>query len=295
MIARTLTGIALLTAAMPAAAENWRPMGFMGEGAKVQLIYIDQDSLRKPTPDTREFVIATVFPTPQKLSDGKVFNWHQISYSLDCRTMMARSIQTSIHVPKAVVATGPTPGAPASLLISVPHALAAGAACSGNFSAHYQSQPASLYEGSLMRFGHRDAILTSRTSTSWYRVGVGGTAPNRIAMLIDRASLSAPNIVGDRLMTVMMVQETPAGTTKYFTRRGNMICRRLQHLFIYNELYSANGKYEGASFPATNAVDLVPGSGMFAIVAPICSNDWSRARAFPGQTPVSLAPNAFMP
>lgn len=295
MFVRLLAGTTLLLAATPAAAQTWRVMGFTGDGASLRLLYIDQDSITKPTPDTREFTLAQVYPTQQKLADGKPYDWLQIRFSLDCRTIFARSIETSVHVTGAVVMTTKTPGRPAPFATSNANALAASAACRGDFKLHYQSQSSAMMEGSRVRFGRRAAVIKSRSSISWYRLGMADAAPKRSALLVDRESLSAPDMYGRRELTVATVLETPNDGTKYFLQRGKLICDRTQRLSTYSELYRADGTFESAFFPNSDPVVIQPGSVFHTLFAPVCKGDWNKARAFPQLQIVKVSANAFLP
>lgn len=281
MIARALLALALMApgaaVAQSAPPPNWQPLNFLDEtNERSRLVYLDRASLRTLPDGKREMRVALYFKKQQTLGGDTVFDWLEVTYRLDCAAKTMNVVKSSSMTPAGPVITSNNPGSTIPFASNIAYLRAAEIACDRETASLRQSTP-SLPAHAVARFEHLAAVEGSERSTNWVRTDIGGKTPTRIALFLDRSSIvTLPN--GERRATMMTIAET-VGTSDHTMSSLIVNCAASTRRQLLSAGFKPGSRIVVFMEDAPVVVSSTTVIG--TIMAPICTGDFSRTRAYP--------------
>jgi hypothetical protein len=272
-----------LAASAPAAAAEWKLAGLFGQVPDRKLLYVDQASVRRLSAtqvsvETQTYQEKAGSAPPS----GEAYNIVAITYRFDCPGGSFAILRTSTHGATGQVGTPSDAEQPALPLTpgSPLHNLA-GAACSDDFSTFAAAGRSGPLADGAERLAQAAALSTSLTGSGWQHLGAAGSAPGRYAFYLNRDSI-VPDGPGAKLVTTMVIAETPEQGVKRFHHRLRIHCRARTTAIVYQRAYGADGKLLGEDFPGGPPRTVSESSPYALMFRPACANDWAIARAAQG-------------
>ena len=286
-----LSGVLLLATAAPAAAQDWKPLNFMGEGSEdYRILYFDPSSVKVPPDNGREMRVAHYFAAPQKFSSGQPYDWIEVTYALNCNTEKMHSIKSVSMLASGPVLTSTNTGSEIPFASNVPFLRAASAACKPEAGKFLQSTPSMPAHGPA-RFTAATALTASGKSSNWVRTGKGGAAGERITLFLDRGSIT-PGTGGLRYATMLTVSERP-GASPFSMTRLEIDCTVGTRRQLLSEFpKKADSDDRMLIFPNDTVSPMAADSIWATLRAPVCSNDYSGTKAY-AMLPPAIRPTAF--
>jgi hypothetical protein len=282
-ISTFLAAACLIAGSAPAAAAEWKLAGLFGQVPDRKLLYVDQASVRQVSAtrvsvDTQTYQEKAGSAPPS----GEAYTIVAISYRFDCPGETFTLLRSSTHNATGPVGTPSDAEQPAlPLNRGSPLYNVANAACSGNFSTFAAAERAGPLADGAERLAQATALSASLTRSGWRFLGAVGNAPGRFAFYLDRDSV-APDGPGAKLVTTMVIAESPDQGVKRFHHRLRFQCRAGTNRIVYQRAYGADGKLLGEDFPGGPPRTVSPSSPYALMLRPACSGDWATARAAQG-------------
>lgn len=288
-----LAGLVLAAVSVPAAAQDWRALDYVGEGRDAAIVYFDVASVKTLTPTTREMATGSVYENVRTLPSGVTYHMNRNVYRVDCTAMTLVVLRTDVFgLASSPLFSVPGKGAVLRIVNGSTLAPAARAACGGDFSAFKHRSGSDAVISAGPRFRARAAAKASLASTNWHRLAVGGTAPQRMAYFVDKSSI-VTEFNGEKSVTTMLVIETPADRIKRTVNRVRVDCATQTWTQVHSELFGADHVSIGG-FLASDVAKINPGLLLGRLSPPVCAGNWSSGRAFP-QAPQAIVATAFAP
>jgi hypothetical protein len=282
-ISNFLAAVCCLAGAAPAAAAEWKLAGLFGQVPDRKLLYVDQASVIRPSATQVSVETQTYQEKAGRLpSSGEAYNIVAITYRFDCPGGSFAVLRSSTHGATGQVGTPAEAEQPAQpLRPGSPLFNVAFAACNGDFSAFAAADRAGPLADGAERLAQANALSASLTRPGWQLLGVAGNAPGRYAFYLDRDSI-APDGPGAKLVTTMVIAETPDQGVKRFHHRLRFQCRAGTNRIVYQRAYGADGRLLGEDFPGGPPRTVSSSSPYALMLRPACGNDWATARAAQG-------------
>ena len=273
----------LMAGSAPAAAAEWKLAGLFGQVPDRKLLYVDQASVRRLSATQVSVDTQTYQEKAGSLPpSGQAYHIVAITYRFDCTGGSFAVLRSSTHGGTGQVGTPSDAAQPAQPLSrGSPLFNLATAACGGDFSPFAAAERAGPLADGAERLAQATTLSASLTRFGWQFLGVAGNAPGRYAFYLDRESV-APDGPGAKLVTTMVVAETPDQGVKRFHHRLRFQCRAGTNRIVYQRAYGADGKLLGEDFPGGPPRTVSASSPYALMLRPACANDWATARAAQG-------------
>jgi hypothetical protein len=282
-ISTFLAAACLIAGSAPAAAAEWKLAGLFGQVPDRKLLYVDQASVRQVSAtqvsvDTQTYQEKAGSAPPS----GEAYTIVAITYRFDCPGETFTVLRSSTHNATGPVGTPSDAEQPAlPLNRGSPLYNVANAACSGNFGGFASAERAGPLADGAERLALVAALSTSLTGSGWQHLGAAGNAPGRYAFYLEKNSI-VPDGPGAKLVTTMVIAETPDQGIKRFHHRLRIHCRARTTAIVYQRAYSADGRLLGEDFPGDPPRSVSASSPYALMLRPACGSDWATARPAQG-------------